>query len=329
MSVRRRRYPQDISAAEHAPQCRQTGERIYLIWDFHLTARPRSLWGLPQELQLKTVCRICGTTPSLCLGMRAFSTLEKPSARGRYRYPALFLPARAMRTSSTKDSIIAWLNPDNGLCPLTLDGAGTGVFRKAERGFSFDKAVRNSTFDLAFLCPNPYAYAATDETYDIGSVGTHTVSRSGNLTPACVFAFGCYPIRHRHLHHDNLNGSELRIVGKLSAGETLVIDSALMTARWWTKWRYAPKRSAALVGLNFPLVWAQTRSRSLSRKLRDLCRLQISAGRWSDYGTQKYDEHAGRFTGQIPSAWGKDGLWRFNESDPDENTARRTLREQA
>ena len=26
------------------------------------------------------------------------------------------------------------------------------------------------------------------------------------------------------------------------------------------------------------------------------------------------------FTGQIPSAWGKDGLWRFNESDPDENT---------
>ena len=26
------------------------------------------------------------------------------------------------------------------------------------------------------------------------------------------------------------------------------------------------------------------------------------------------------FTGQVPSSWGKDGLWRFNESDPDENT---------
>lgn len=26
------------------------------------------------------------------------------------------------------------------------------------------------------------------------------------------------------------------------------------------------------------------------------------------------------FTGQVPSAWGKDGLWRFNESEPDANT---------
>lgn len=26
------------------------------------------------------------------------------------------------------------------------------------------------------------------------------------------------------------------------------------------------------------------------------------------------------FTGQVPASWGKDGLWRFNESDPDENT---------
>ena len=26
------------------------------------------------------------------------------------------------------------------------------------------------------------------------------------------------------------------------------------------------------------------------------------------------------FTGQVPSSWGKDGLWRFNESEPDENT---------
>lgn len=26
------------------------------------------------------------------------------------------------------------------------------------------------------------------------------------------------------------------------------------------------------------------------------------------------------FTGQIPSSWGKDGLWRFNESEPDANT---------
>ena len=26
------------------------------------------------------------------------------------------------------------------------------------------------------------------------------------------------------------------------------------------------------------------------------------------------------FTGQVPSSWGKDGLWRFNESEPDANT---------
>ena len=26
------------------------------------------------------------------------------------------------------------------------------------------------------------------------------------------------------------------------------------------------------------------------------------------------------FTGQFPTSWGKDGLWRFNESEPDANT---------
>ena len=98
---------------------------------------------------------------------------------------------------SKKDDIIEWLNPDNGLCQLILDKEpGRAYEARLTSGFSFDRAVRNScTFDLEFFCPDPYGYAISDETF---------------ITT---------------------NGSELQIIGRLAAGETLIIDSDLMTAK--------------------------------------------------------------------------------------------------
>lgn len=105
---------------------------------------------------------------------------------------------------------------------------------RLNEGFSFDKAVRNScTFDLTFLCPDPYAYAAADETFDIASAGTHTVSRSlGNAYSQPVYSLtGVIPSGTSSYISITTNGSELRVTGKLSSGETLVIDSSLMTAK--------------------------------------------------------------------------------------------------
>ena len=132
-----------------------------------------------------------------------------------------------------KDAIVAWLNPDNGLCPLILDKEPGRVYSaRLNEGFSFDKAVRNScTFDLVFLCPDPYAYAATDETFSIAAEGTSTVSRSlGNAYSLPVYYLtGVIP--SGEYITVTTNGSALQIDGTLSSGETLVIDSALMTAK--------------------------------------------------------------------------------------------------
>lgn len=187
-----------------------------------------------------------------------------------------------------KDSIIAWLNPDNGLCPLILDKEPGRVYSaRLNEGFSFDKAVRNScTFDLTFLCPNPYAYAATDETYDIGSAGTHTVSRSlGNAYSLPVYSLtGVIPSGTGTYITITTNGSELKIIGKLSAGETLVIDSALMTAKVVDANGDTLRNGLPLLSeLNFPTldVGANTVTVAVSGSTVTFTELEISArSRW-------------------------------------------------
>ena len=134
-----------------------------------------------------------------------------------------------------KDDIVAWLNPDNGLCPLILDKEpGRAYSARLNEGFSFDKAVRNScTFDLVFLCPDPYAYAAVDETYEIAATGTSEISRAlGNASSLPVYSLkGVIPTGANTYISITTNGSELKIVGRLNSSETLVIDSTLMTAK--------------------------------------------------------------------------------------------------
>lgn len=185
-----------------------------------------------------------------------------------------------------KDSIIAWLNPDNGLCPLILDKEPGRVYSaRLGEGFSFDKAVRNScTFVLTFLCPDPYAYAATDETYDIGSVGTHTVSRSlGNAYSLPVYSLtGVIP--SGEYITITTNGSELKVIGSLAGGETLVIDSSLMTAKVVDTNGDTLRNGLPLLSeLNFPAldVGENTVTVAVSGSTVTFTELQISArSRW-------------------------------------------------
>nr|DAX95985.1 MAG TPA: distal tail protein [Caudoviricetes sp.] len=189
---------------------------------------------------------------------------------------------------SLKDDIIAWLNPDNGLCPLVLDKEPGRVYSaRLNEGFSFDKAVRNScTFNLTFLCPDPYAYAATDETYDIGSVGTHTVSRSlGNAYSLPVYSLKGVILSGTDTYITiTTNDSELKIVGKLSTGETLVIDSAFMTAKVVDSNGDTLRNGLPLLSeLNFPAldVGENTVTVAISGSTVTFTELQISArSRW-------------------------------------------------
>lgn len=134
-----------------------------------------------------------------------------------------------------KDEIVKWLNPDLGLCPLILDKEPGRIYSaRLLQGFSFDKAVRNScTFSLTFFCPDPYAYAANDEDFVFAQTGTYTVERTlGNADSLPIYELkGVIPSGTASYISITTNDSELRIVGKLSENETLIIDSALMTAK--------------------------------------------------------------------------------------------------
>lgn len=134
-----------------------------------------------------------------------------------------------------KDDIIEWLNPDNGLCQLILDKEpGRAYQARLTSGFSFDKAVRNScTFELEFFCPDPYGYATSDETFDFAQAGTFTATRSlGNIESYPIYSLqGIIPSGTDSYISITTNDSELRIIGSLVSGETLIIDSSLMTAK--------------------------------------------------------------------------------------------------
>lgn len=187
-----------------------------------------------------------------------------------------------------KDDIVAWLNPDNGLCPLILDKEPGRVYSaRLNEGFSFDKAVRNScTFDLVFLCPDPYAYAAVDETYEITKTGTHTLSRTlGNAYSLPVYSLkGVVPSGTNTYISITTNDSELRITGKLSSGETLVIDSSLMTAKVVDSEGNMLRNGLPLLSeLNFPTlnVGENTVTVAVSGSTVTFTELEISArSRW-------------------------------------------------
>ena len=189
---------------------------------------------------------------------------------------------------SLKDDIVAWLNPDSGLCPLVLDKEPGRVYSaRLNEGFSFDKAVRNScTFDLVFLCPDPYAYAATDETFDIATAGTSTISRSlGNASSLPVYSLtGVIPSGTGTYITITTNSSELKIIGKLASGETLVIDSSLMTAKVVDAEGNTLRNSLPLLAeLNFPSlsVGTNTVTIAVTGNSVTFTELQISArSRW-------------------------------------------------
>ncbi len=211
---------------------------------------------------------------------------------------------------SKKDEIIAWLNPDAGICPLTLDKEPGRIYMaRLESGFSFDKAVRNScTFDLAFFCPDPYSYAGSDETYQITETGTSTVTRMlGNIDSCPVYSFSANLPAGKKPEIET-NGRTLEIIGKLTENEVLVIDSALITAQ-------VTDQNGNLLRNGLPHL-----------KRLDFPRLKVGANTVvieadsvsnvveKTLNTQDF------FTGQIPSSWGNDGLWRFNDNAPDVDT---------
>ena len=141
----------------------------------------------------------------------------------RHSFPALV---------STLDDIAAWLDPVGGLKQLILDDVPDRYFMaRLSDTVGCERLLRSAgSFTLRFLCPDPYGYALDDETFTLSQAGEHEVEREiGNTDSEPVYSLqGTISSGAIVL---TTNGENLRVVGPLAAGEVLVIDTGMVTAK--------------------------------------------------------------------------------------------------
>ena len=137
---------------------------------------------------------------------------------------------------SVLDDIALWLDPASGLKQLIFDDVPDRYFmaRLSEKADCERLLIRSAgSFNLKFLCPDPFAYAVEDEEFSITTAGTHTVKRTkGNIESHPVYRIkGVITSGVSNCITITTNGSELKIANAaLAESETLVIDTDMMTA---------------------------------------------------------------------------------------------------
>lgn len=136
---------------------------------------------------------------------------------------------------SALDEIALWLDPVQGLRQLIFDDVPDRYFMaRLNDAVDCERLVRASgSFDLKFFCPDPFAYAITDETFTITQTGSHTIARViGNIESLPLYRIeGELSPGTSNYISITTNGAELRITNAtLSAGEALIVDTDKMTA---------------------------------------------------------------------------------------------------
>jgi predicted phage tail component-like protein len=133
------------------------------------------------------------------------------------------------------DGLAEWLDPDKGLKQLVLDDVPDRYFTaRLQDAVNCERLILSAgSFDLNFVCPDPFAYALTDETFALTQTGVNMVTRAkGNTGSLPVYLLkGAIPSGAATYVSIRTNDDELRVVGALASGETLVIDSGLVTAK--------------------------------------------------------------------------------------------------
>ena len=131
------------------------------------------------------------------------------------------------------DDMAEWLSPEHGVKQLVLDDVPDRYFMaRLNEAVDCERLILSAgAFELRFVCPDPHAYANVDETFTISEAGTHTIIRKkGNMESEPVYLLkGSIPLDTQV--SIQTNDDVMNIIGPLSAGETLVIDAALMTAK--------------------------------------------------------------------------------------------------
>lgn len=186
-----------------------------------------------------------------------------------------------------KDSIVSWLNPEKGLCALTLDTEpGRVYYARLQSGVSFEKSVRRTAaFDLTFFCPDPFGYAVEDETFEITKTGTSTVARVlGNAVSEPLYEIrGVIGNGSTSYISITTNGEKLKIAGaSLTAEEVFVVDTAKMTSYVMDEAGNILRNGLPYIDdLNFPFLEAEDNSITVESSNATFTSLTIQAkSRW-------------------------------------------------
>ena len=143
----------------------------------------------------------------------------------------------------------------------TVKGILKGISRLKEQSARLSDTVNcerllraAGSFTLRFLCADPYGYALDDETFTFSQTGQHEVEReTGNTDSEPVYALKGTISSGAILL--STNGEALRVVGPLAAGEILVIDTGLVTAKVTDRAGNTLRNGLpCLEELNFPLL---------------------------------------------------------------------------
>lgn len=186
-----------------------------------------------------------------------------------------------------KDEIVEWLNPKKGLCDLVLDTEpGRIYYARLQSGVSFERMVRlSATFELEFICPDPFGYATEDEVFLITSEGEHTATRVlGNLESYPIYRVnGTFESGAGNNITITTNDEELQISNvDLKPTETFVVDTSKMTA--WIEDEDGNKVQNGLpyiADLNFPTLKVGNNLISVAVTNAEFTKLEIQAkSRW-------------------------------------------------
>jgi len=187
---------------------------------------------------------------------------------------------------SALDGVAEWLDPSRGLGELILDDVPDRYFMaRLSEAVNCERLIRSAgRFDLDFVCPDPHAYAAADEAYNFTASGSHAVTRvKGNAMSEPVYSLkGAVPAGASAYISLRTNGAELRVVGALASGETLVIDSGLLTAKVVNAQGVTLRNGLpCLQELNFPILQKGTNTVAISAAGAAFTELRIQAkSRW-------------------------------------------------
>lgn len=187
---------------------------------------------------------------------------------------------------SVLDAMAQWLDPTKGLKQLVLDEVPDRYFMaRLSEAVDCERLLRSAgTFTLKFICPDPHAYALEDETFVISEEGEHEISRSIGTTisePVYSIQGVISPDTDSYISIIT-NGEELRITGALAEGETLIVDSNLVTAKVVDSVGDTLRNGLPLLyELNFPVLETSTNTVVVATSNATFTGLNIEANsRW-------------------------------------------------